>query len=89
MAQKQSINIKGSAKVVSEFFCYAVQSVLWQRGVYAEDTFERKHEYDTVLQVTKDEKLKQYLGSVLGQVEHWAAEGKLQQLVVGAVEEEL
>lgn len=82
MAQKQSINIKGSAKVVSEFFCYAIQSVLWQRGVYPEDQFERKHEYDTVLQVTKDAKLKDYLANVLGQVESWAAAGTLQQLVM-------
>jgi mitotic spindle assembly checkpoint protein MAD2 len=50
--------------------------------VYPEDTFERKHEYDTVLQVTKDQKLKDYLANVLGQVESWAANGTLQQLVM-------
>ena len=61
---------------------YAVNSVLWQRGIYPEDTFERKHEYDTVLQVTKDSKLKDYLSNVLGQVEAWAAKGTLQQLVL-------
>ena len=82
MKQKQSISLKGSAKIVSEFFCFAVQSVLWQRGVYPEDQFERKHEYDTVLQVTKDPKLKDYLANVLGQVESWAAQGTLQQLVM-------
>lgn len=66
---------------------------------WAEDTFERKHEYGTVLQVTKDSKLKDYLGNVLGQVwtlfgakqektqnatqvESWAAQGALQQLVM-------
>lgn len=107
---KQRLNIKGSAKVVSEFFVYAVNSILWQRCVYpgkatlflksflwrrtpldhadapplccTEDTFERKNEYGTVLQVTKDAKLKDYLANVLGQVEAWAAEGKLQQLVM-------
>ncbi len=109
---KQRLNIKGSSKVGSEFFVYAVNSILWQRCVYpgeaalflklrsriaalrmrdtthdsprrpAEDTFERKNEYGTVLQVTKDAKLKDYLANVLGQVEAWAAEGKLQQLVM-------
>lgn len=67
---------------MSEFFVYAVNSVLWQRGVYPEDSFERKHEYDTVLQVTKDTKLRDYLSNVLGQVETWAAKGNLQQLVL-------
>lgn len=91
---------------MAEFFVYAVNSILWQRGVYPgtfkiwkideafewhqlffpsralEDTFERKHEYGTVLQVTKDMKLKDYLGNVLGQVEAWAAQGNLQQLVL-------
>lgn len=32
--EKQSLNLKGSAKTVAEFFVYAVNSVLWQRGVY-------------------------------------------------------
>jgi mitotic spindle assembly checkpoint protein MAD2 len=81
----QSINIKGSTKIVSEFFCYAVQSILWQRGVYPEESFERKHEYDTVLQVTTEPKLKEYLANVLAQVENWAAEGTLQQLVMVVV----
>jgi mitotic spindle assembly checkpoint protein MAD2 len=82
LSEKQSLNIKGSAKVVAEFFVYAVNSVLWQRGVYPEDNFERKNEYGTVLQVTKDPKLKDYLANVLGQVEAWAAQGSLQQLVL-------
>ncbi len=77
-----SISIAGSSKIISEFFCYAVQSILWQRGVYPEDTFERKHEYDTVLQVSKDPKLRDYLANVLAQVENWAAQGTLQQLVM-------
>ena len=50
--------------------------------MYPEDQFERKHEYDTVLQVSKDAKLKDYLANVLGQVESWAAQGTLQQLVM-------
>jgi mitotic spindle assembly checkpoint protein MAD2 len=51
--KKQNINIKGSSKIVSEFFCYAVQAILYQRGVYPADQFEKKNEYDSSLQVFK------------------------------------
>jgi hypothetical protein len=51
--QKQQISIKGSSKIVSEFFCYAVQAILYLRGVYPDDQFERKQEYDIPLQVSK------------------------------------
>jgi hypothetical protein len=53
MSQQKQISIKGSSKIVSEFFCYAVQAILFQRGVYPEDQFERKQEYDIPLQVSK------------------------------------
>jgi mitotic spindle assembly checkpoint protein MAD2 len=67
LSHSKSAPILNGAKIL--FFC-------------TEDQFERKNEYGTVLQVTKDAKLKDYLANVLAQVESWAAEGKLQQLVL-------
>ena len=45
MAQKQAtrtnqaITLKGSTAMVSEFFEYSVNSILYQRGVYPSDDF--------------------------------------------------
>ena len=33
-ATKNEITIKGSVEIVTEFFGYAVNSILYQRGIY-------------------------------------------------------
>ena len=67
MAQssKNAITLKGSTELVTEFFGYAVNNILYQRGVYPPEEFERKHKYGLGLMVTTEEKLKEYLVQVL------------------------
>ena len=43
-ATKSTITLKGSTAIVTEFFGYAVNSILYQRGIYPE-TFERKQKH--------------------------------------------
>ena len=79
---KTSITIKGSAQIVSEFFFYATNSVLYQRGIYPQEDFEMMKKYGLAILVSKDPKLKEYLTKVMGQVEKWLLEGDIQQLVI-------
>lgn len=37
--EMQKIRLKGSAKEVTEFFSYAINSLLYQRGVYPPEDF--------------------------------------------------
>ena len=57
-ATKNKITLKGSTEIVSEFFGYAVNSILYQRGIYSPETFERKQKYGLGMLVTTDESLK-------------------------------
>jgi len=57
-ATKNNITLKGSTEIVSEFFGYAVNSILYQRGIYSPETFERKQKYGLGMLVTTDESLK-------------------------------
>jgi len=41
----QAITLKGSTAVVTEFFQFALSSILYQRGVYPPESFEPKKQY--------------------------------------------
>lgn len=79
---KNTITLKGSAQIVAEFFNYAVNSILYQRGVYPPESFEAKKNYGLTLWSTIDESLSKYLSTVLLQMKEWLAQGTLQKLVL-------
>ena len=81
-ATKNTITLKGSTAIVTEFFGYAVNSILYQRGIYPPETFERKQKYGLGMLVTTDEGLKTYLVNVLTQINDWMMHKSLQKLVL-------
>lgn len=76
-ATRKAINLKGSTKLVTEFFKYAVNtyvhnvgrasetdnngSILFQRGVYPSDDFHMVKKYGQTVLVTQDLALENYL----------------------------
>ena len=81
-ATQNNITLKGSTKIVTEFFSYAVNSILYQRGIYAPENFKRTKKYGLSMMVTTDEGLVSYLDTVLTQISGWLAEGKLEKLIL-------
>jgi mitotic spindle assembly checkpoint protein MAD2 len=59
-----------------------VNSILYQRGIYPPETFERKQKYGLGMLVTTDESLKAYLVNVLQQINDWMMSKMLQKLVL-------
>merc|ERR1712216_653754 len=82
------ISLVGSSAIVSEFFGYAVNSILFQRGIYEPETFDRKKKYGLAMMVTNEEKLRAYLNNVMEQVQNWLKTGQLQRLVLVVVSTE-
>ena len=76
----QNITLRGSTEIVTEFFGYAVNSILYQRGLYPPSTFEVKKKYGLGMLVSSDEEIKNYLVSVLDQINEWLIEKKLEKL---------
>mmetsp|Transcript_7043 Transcript_7043/g.8075 ORF Transcript_7043/g.8075 Transcript_7043/m.8075 type:complete len:204 (+) Transcript_7043:175-786(+) len=81
-ATRNTITLRGSTEIVTEFFGYAVNSILYQRGIYPPETFERKKKYGLTMLVTTDHGLNSYLASVLRQISDWLLAGTLQKLVL-------
>jgi mitotic spindle assembly checkpoint protein MAD2 len=81
-ATKSNITLKGSVEIVTEFFGYSINSILYQRGIYPPETFRRVNKYGLTMLVTTDDALNAYLENVLTQLSEWLAAGSVQKLVV-------
>ena len=81
-ASFQQITLRGSVEVVTEFFGYAINSILYQRGIYPPESFTSVAKYGLSVLVTSDEGLKSYLVQVLRQLAEWLTKGEVQKLVV-------
>jgi len=81
-ATKNTITLRGSTEIVTEFFGFAVNSILYQRGIYPSSTFETVQRYGLPMLITTDGALKEYLGEVLRQLTGWLLNGQVKKLVV-------
>jgi mitotic spindle assembly checkpoint protein MAD2 len=76
------ITLSGSVAIVSEFFFTAINSILYQRGIYQPETFRRESKYGLTVLTTTDEGLLEYLNNVMEQMKNWLLDGNVQRLVV-------
>jgi mitotic spindle assembly checkpoint protein MAD2 len=81
-ATSHSISLSGSAELVAEFFLYGVNTLLFQRGIYPPEKFIRVSKYGMTILVSQDEKVKEYLTSVLDQMQVWLGQAQLDRVVV-------
>ncbi|KAG0657716.1 Mitotic spindle checkpoint component mad2 [Rhodotorula mucilaginosa] len=89
--QSQTLSLKGSTKIVTEFFEYSVNSILYQRGVYPPEDFKQVKKYGLTLFTSVDEALERgksprTISSEGGQTEEnedsWILAGKLDSLAL-------
>mmetsp|Transcript_28761 Transcript_28761/g.32893 ORF Transcript_28761/g.32893 Transcript_28761/m.32893 type:complete len:205 (+) Transcript_28761:26-640(+) len=76
------ITLRGSTEIVTEFFAYSINSILYQRGIYEPSCFTQVKKYGLPLLVTEDEGLKEYLTKVLSQISQWLMKGEVNKLVL-------
>lgn len=77
-----SITLKGSSQIVAEYFGFAINSILFLRGVYDPDSFQTIKKYNLRLSVTTDERLADYIKQILKQLTQWLADGSVRKLVL-------
>ncbi|KAL4063413.1 DNA-binding protein [Scleroderma yunnanense] len=82
---RQAITLKGSCSLVTEFFKYAANTILFQRGVYPSDDFHMVKKYGQTVLVTQDLALENYLDRILKQVNKWLLTGAVTQLVLAII----
>nr|CAD41402.2 OJ000223_09.14 [Oryza sativa Japonica Group]CAD79699.2 H0302E05.2 [Oryza sativa] len=81
-ASKDIITLRGSAAIVSEFFVCAWRSILYNRGVYPEESFTKVKKYGLTMLLTQDEGVKTFIANLNTQLSEWLEAGKLQRIVL-------
>lgn len=70
---KSAITVKGSADIVCDYLNYGINSILYQRGLYPPENFKTEENYGLNILMSTDNKIKDYLSTVLGQLKDWLA----------------
>uniref|UniRef100_M4C3C3 HORMA domain-containing protein n=1 Tax=Hyaloperonospora arabidopsidis (strain Emoy2) TaxID=559515 RepID=M4C3C3_HYAAE len=76
------ITIKGSTEIVTEFFSYSINTILYQRGIYPAESFKQTEKYGLNMLVTDDDKLNDFFTKFLQQLSNWLLKGEVQKLVL-------
>lgn len=74
--------LKGSAKLVAEFFQYSIHTILFQRGVYPAEDFTAVKKYGLNMLVSADDQVKAYIKKIMSQLDRWMQKGKISKLVI-------
>ncbi|KAM9928307.1 hypothetical protein OXX59_001916 [Metschnikowia pulcherrima] len=74
--------LKGSSKIVADYFEFAIHSILFQRGIYPTEDFVTVRKYDLPMLVSADDEVKAYIRKIMDQVKKWIYGGRLSKLVV-------
>jgi mitotic spindle assembly checkpoint protein MAD2 len=72
----------GSSKLVSEFFEYSINTILYQRGVYPIEDFHAVKKYGLNMLVTSDDQVKAYVKKIMSQLNKWMVGQKISKLVI-------
>jgi mitotic spindle assembly checkpoint protein MAD2 len=78
----RSLISAGSSKLVSEFFEYSINTILYQRGVYPIEDFHAVKKYGLNMLVTSDDQVKAYVKKIMGQLNKWMVGQKISRLVI-------
>ncbi|KAK0733026.1 DNA-binding protein [Lasiosphaeria miniovina] len=76
------LSLKGSAKLVAEFFQYSIHTILFQRGVYPAEDFSAVKKYGLNMLVSSDDQVRAYIKKIMGQLDRWMVGGKISKLVI-------
>ena len=68
-ASQSAITLAGSAKIVVEYLHHAVNSILYQRGLYPPEDFSTRKQYGLSLFATNDPALESYLSRLFQQLQ--------------------
>ncbi|KAL5991176.1 Mitotic spindle checkpoint component mad2 [Asimina triloba] len=59
-----------------------VEHILYNRGVYPEESFTKVKKYGLSMLLTQDEGVKSFIPSITSQLSEWLESGKLQRVVL-------
>ncbi|KAK6621291.1 hypothetical protein RUM43_011597 [Polyplax serrata] len=65
-------------EVLSSYF--GINNILYQRGIYPQETFEQTKQYGVTILVSTDPKIKAFLNNILNQTKEWLSQRKIKKV---------
>ncbi|KAH6587569.1 hypothetical protein BASA61_006295 [Batrachochytrium salamandrivorans] len=77
-----SIQLAGTVTTVLEFFLFAINNILYQRGLYPPESFSTVKKYGLHLLIATDSAIKAYLDQIMAQLQRWIAAKTINKLIM-------
>lgn len=85
---RSKLALKGSAKVVTDYFEYSIHSILYQRGIYPASDFKIVRKYGLNMLVSMDDEVIAYIEQIMKQIRRWVYSGIISKLVIVIISKE-
>lgn len=79
---RSKLALKGSSKIISDFFEFCVHTILYQRGIYPSDEFKHVRKYNLPMIVSLDPEVTDYLNQLIKPIHKWIYQDKITRLVM-------
>lgn len=83
-----AVEIKGSGKLVSDYFEICIHNLLFQRHIYPKEDFKVVRKFGLNLVFSKDENIIQYVRKIIKQLHKWIFSRKIEWLTMLIVSKE-
>lgn len=74
--------LKGSSKIVADYFEFAINSILFQRGIYPQEDFITVKKYGLQMLLSNDDEVRDYIQQIMKQIKKWIYGNRIGKLVV-------
>lgn len=86
---RSKLPLKGSAKVITDYFLFSLHSILYQRGIYPSDEFRMVKKWGLTLVQSIDPEVEDYLNRIMDQLKKWVYSGKIKRVVIAIIKKEI
>ncbi|RCK60789.1 Spindle assembly checkpoint component MAD2 [Candida viswanathii] len=74
--------LKGSSKIVCDYFEFALNAILYQRGIYPQEDFVTVRKYDLPMVISDDYEVQQYVKNIMKQIKKWVYGSQINKFVI-------
>ncbi|CAI5757599.1 unnamed protein product [Candida verbasci] len=76
------VALKGSSKLVSDYFEYALNNILYQRGIYPQEDFITVKKFDLPMIKCNDDDICKYIENIMIQIRKWIYSKRIEKFVI-------